>query len=220
MSEATTTERKPSAKKTPAKPKEAAPAKSQEQQVKPPVAPEPEYKAPFTKAPVGKSNFELKEVPSELREAAQNRFGRAGVEMQMAPARANGSYKGEVMNSHDFMAQKVGENSVVFHKKADIDLVADKHKWADREKKLNGADLAVHYDGVKAKAYPHDPQREELAKITNVMKKTAENLQLPNLDSFKENMDKVRDAMLVQLKERRQEQAKPKQQERTQEHSR
>jgi hypothetical protein len=211
MSEASSaTERKIPAKKSAAKSKAAEPAPKQQE------AQEQSQQTPFVRKEPGKNNFELKEVPNELKEAAQSRFGRPGVQIQMAPSRENGSYRGEVLNSHDYMAQKVGENSVVFHRKEDVELVSDSHKWMDREKKMNGQNLAIHYEGEKSKGFPHDPQREELNKLINTINKTAEKLNLPGLEQFKENMGKVKDSMLTQMKERRQEQkqdkAKPQEQ--------
>lgn len=209
--------KKPAARKSPAKPKEVSPSKEVAQ-------PTPEVAKPvFVKKEIGGYNFDMKQVPAELKELAQTRFGRAGVAMQMAASKANGTYKGEVVNSDHFMAQRVGDNSVVFHKKSDLELVSSEMQWRDKNKTLNRADLAIHYDGSKAKGYPHDPERENLAKMVNVMKKTAENLKVPDLDGFKKSLDAVQGAMWDQMKERRKssEQTKERpQQERAQEHSR
>lgn len=172
---------------------------------------------------IGGYNFDMKEVPTEFKELVQARFGKAGVAMQMTASKANGSYKGEVFNGDQYMAQRVGDNSVVFHKKQDVDLVSNSHQSRDQNKMLNRANLALHYDEAKAKAYPHDPERENLAKMVNTMKKTAEKLNVPNLDEFKKNLDAVQGAMWDQMKERRkateQNRERP-QQERSQEHSR
>lgn len=178
----------------------------------------------FVRKPVGDYNFPLKDVPTEFRETAQSRFGRAGVAMSMTTSKANGSYKGEVLNSDKYMAQRVGDNSVVFHKKSDVELVSNDSQWRDQNKTLNRANLALHYDGMKAKAYPHDPERENLTKMVNAMKKAAEHIGVPDLDKFKKNLDAVQGVMWDQLKERRKvEPAKNRpqpQQERSQERSR
>lgn len=210
--------KKPAARKAPAK-KQAEPAK----EVAQPEAAAP-AKQPYVKKAIGDYNFPLKDVPTEFKEAAQNRFGRAGVAMQMASSKANGTYKGEILNSDQFIAQRVSENSVVFHKKADVELVSNDSQWRDQNKTLNRANLALHYDESKAKAYPHDPERENLAKMVNAMKKTAERLGVPDLENFKKSLDVVQGGMWDQMKERRKtDQVKERpqpQQERGQEHSR
>jgi hypothetical protein len=161
--------KKPAARKAPAKQKQVeAPKEVAQPEVATPA------KQPFVKKDIGGYNFPLKDVPTEFKEAAQNRFGRAGVAMQMASSKANGTYKGEILNSDQFMAQRVSENSVVFHKKGDVELVSNDSQSRDQSKMLNRANLALYYDESKAKAYPHDPERENLAKMVNAMKKTAE----------------------------------------------
>lgn len=154
---------------------------------------------------IGGNTFEIKEVPLEVQALAQTRFGRAGVQLQMAAARANGNYKGEVFNSTDFIAQRVGENSVVFHKKENIEFASSNLQYLDQNRRLNGSDLAIHYEGNKAKAYPHDQERDNLAKMVNAMKKTADGLGLTPeaLSQFKATLDNVQGAMWESLKERR-----------------
>lgn len=206
--------KKPATRKTAApKAKEAPQAEQQTPQPAP---------APFVRKEIGGYNFDMKQVPAEFKEAAQARFGRAGVAMQMAASKANGSYKGEILNSDQYLAQRVGENSVVFHKKENVEYASAELKWRDENKTLNRANVALHYDGDKAKAYPHDPERENLAKMVNTMKKTAEKLNVPNLEQFKKSLEAVQGAMWETMKERRKaEPTKDKpQQERTHEHSR
>jgi putative DNA primase/helicase len=197
MNEATPAS-KPAARKAPAKAKEAeaqTPAVQPEQQT--------QAKQPFVKKAIGGYNFELKEVPIELKEAAQARFGRPGVAMAMTSSKANGSYKGEILNSDQYLAQRVSENSVVFHKKADIEFASNDLQYRDQNKTLNRADIALHYDGSKAKAYPHDAERENLSKMVNSMKKIAEKLNVPDIEQFKKSLDDVHGAMWDQVKERR-----------------
>lgn len=184
--------------KAAAKTKQAEPQQSVAQ-----PAPQPQAKPAFVKKEVGGYNFDLKEVPAEFKEAAQSRFGRPGVAMQMSPSKANGSYKGEVLNSDHYLAQRVSDNSVVFHKKQDIEYASNELQWRDQNKTLNRANVALHYDENKAKAYPHDPERENLSKMVNAMKKTAEKLNVPNLEEFKKSLDAVQGAMWDQMKERR-----------------
>jgi len=154
---------------------------------------------------IGGNTFEIKEVPLEVQALAQTRFGRAGVQLQMAASRANGSYKGEVFNSSEFIAQRVGENSVVFHKKENVEFASNSLQFLDQNRRLNGSDLAIHYEGNKAKAYPHDQERDNLSKMVNTMKKTADGLGLtPDaLSQFKKTLDSVQGAMWEALKDRR-----------------
>jgi len=154
---------------------------------------------------IGGNTFDIKEVPLEVQALAQTRFGRAGVQLQMAAARSNGSYKGEVFNSSEFIAQRVGENSVVFHKKESIEFASNNLQYLDQNRRLNGSDLAIHYEGNKAKAYPHDQERDNLSKMVNAMKKTADGLGLTPeaLSQFKTTLDSVQGAMWETLKERR-----------------
>lgn len=182
-----------------------SPAKKAAEQPKDVAQPQPaeQAKAPYVQKVVGGYNFPLKDVPTEFREMAQARFGRPGVAMQMAASKANGTYKGEVLNSDKYLAQRVSDNSVVFHEKSAVEMVSNELKWRDQNKTLNRADLALHYTDSQAKAYPHDPERENLAKMVNAMKKTAEKLGISDLDAFKGNLDKVQDGLWEQLKERR-----------------
>jgi putative DNA primase/helicase len=209
--------KKPTPKRAP-KAQEQAPVQAA------PEAAEPEYKAPTTYKEVGSANFEIKEVPSEIKNASIQRFGKPGVEMNVTAARANGSYRGEVMATDKYLAQKVGDKSIVIHQKNDIELVSQKHQWMAKENKLGGSDLQIHYDGEKAKAYPHDKQREEVSRLVESMKKIAEKIQLPNVKEFKDGLDQVKEGLLAQLKEKRVDQTKdkqPKQQEQQRnEHSR
>lgn len=201
------------AKKTPPKRAPKAPSldaapQEQQQAAQAPATPEPEYKAPANRKETGKAVFDLKDVPAEIKTAASARFGKPGVEVNISAARANGSYRGEVLASDSYLAQKVGENSIVIHKKDDLEFVSQKHQWANENKKLGGADLAIHYDEDKAKAYPHDKQREELNKMINTMKKTAEKLGVPGREEFNKNLDAVKEGMLQQMKEKKVEQVK------------
>lgn len=191
--------KKPAARKAPAKQKEAAASQEQApQQQAAPAAPKA-----FPKKEIGGYNFPLKDVPQEFKEAAQVRFGKAGVAMQMASSKANGTYKGEILNSESYLAQQVSANSVVFHKKSDVELVSSDLKWRDANQTLNRANVALHYDESKAKAYPHDPERENLNKMVNAMKKSAEQLKIPDLESFKKSLDLVGADMWDKLKDRR-----------------
>lgn len=209
-------------RKTPAK----APAASKQAEKQPAAQPTPQApaKPAFVKKEVGGYNFDLKEVPAEFKEAAQSRFGRPGVAMQMSSSKANGSYKGEVLNSDQYLAQRVSDNSVVFHRKGDIDYASNELQWRDQNKTLNRANIALHYDENKAKAYPHDPERENLNKMVGAMKKAADRLNVPHLEEFKKSLDAVQGALWDQMKERRKaepskERPQP-QQERGHDHSR
>lgn len=158
---------------------------------------------------VGQATFQLKDVPSVTMDAAKQRFGRPGLEMQVAAARENGTYKGEVLAGQDVLAQKVGENSVVFHKKGAIELVSEKH--IENPNRVNGSQMAIHYTGTSAKAYPYDPQRENLDIMVNTMKKQAEKLGLPDREKFAQTLDKVKEGMWTEMVQRREAQTRQRQ---------
>lgn len=163
----------------------------------------------------GQALFNLRDVPEEFIAAAKQRFGRAGEDMLIAPARENGSYKGDVFNGADYLAQRVGSSSssVVIHQKATLELVSEKHRWQDKEQKLNGTHMAIYYEGKGAKAYPHDPQREELSKLVNTMKQHAAKLGMDK-GEFGKTIEAVKESMLAQLKERDKAQKEQQQQQR------
>lgn len=165
----------------------------------------------------GQALFNLRDVPEEFIAAAKQRFGRAGEDMLIAPARENGSYKGDVFNGADFLAQRVGSSSssVVIHQKATLELVSEKHRWQDKEQKLNGTHMAIYYEGKGAKAYPHDPQREELSKLVNTMKQHAAKLGMDK-GEFGKTIEAVKESMLAQLKERDKAQKEQQQQQQRQ----
>ncbi len=162
----------------------------------------------------GQALFNIRDVPEEFMAATKQRFGRAGEDMMISPARENGTYKGDVLNGTEFLAQRVGSSSssVVIHQKANIELVSEKHRWQDKEQKLNGTQMAIYYEGKEAKAYPHDPQREELSKLVNTMKQHAAKLGMDK-GEFGKTIEAVKESMLHQLKER--EKAQKEQQQRS-----
>lgn len=169
-------------------------------------------KAGYEPKRIGSATFQLKDVPSVTMDAAKQRFGRPGLEMQVAAARENGTYKGEVLAGQDVLAQKVGDNSVVFHKKEAIELVSEKH--LQNPNRVNGSQMAIHYTGAAAKAYPYDPQRENLDIMVNTMKKQAEKLGLPDREKFAQTLDKVKEGMWTEMVQRREAQTHQRQEQR------
>lgn len=158
-------------------------------------------KKPYEPKKPGNFLFENKDVPKEMYEAAKQRFGVPGVTLQASNARENGTYKGEILQGENFLAQKVGENSVVFHKKSDITLATERLQQDPR--RLNGAQIAIHYNGADGKAYPHDPQKEQLDIVAATMKKHAEKLGLGDDGKFAKALDQIKESMWGDVLQRR-----------------
>lgn len=148
-------------------------------------------KKPYVEKKVGGSIFDKKIVPIDFIEAAKSRFGKPGVAIDFRVARENGDYRGEVLAGERFIAQQVGAGSVVLHQKSDITFASNTLKFRDENNTLNRANLGVFYNGDKATAYPHDPERENLAKLIGSIKKSAERLNIPDLETFKKNIEAV-----------------------------
>ncbi len=158
---------------------------------------------PYQPKPIGQAWTQHKDIPQAVVQAALARFGRPGVQLQMAVPRENGSYKGEALEAGDYLVQRVGENSAVFHRKQDITL---SDKLDQHRKYVNGAQVSVFYDGNMGKAYPFDPVAERIDIFTANFKKMASKLNVPNLDQFKSSMDEIKTAMHAELRMQRQEQ--------------
>ncbi|MDN7999992.1 hypothetical protein QZN00_22895 [Burkholderia multivorans] len=118
---------------------------------------------------VGNPLFDFRDVPSEIRAAAQQRFG---ADIRMGVPRENGLYKGEVFNTDRYLVQEVATRSVVFHDKQNMEFVDSRLKWCNENQRLNGADVQVGYTGDQSKVYPYDRQRDQMEKVVRSLKKS------------------------------------------------
>ncbi|MBU9205464.1 hypothetical protein KTD31_29315 [Burkholderia multivorans] len=193
----------------------AAPARpeSQRASVKSPQPSVPEA-APDAPAEssrqVGNPLFEFREVPSEIRAAAQQRFG---ADIRMGVPRENGMYKGEVFNTDRYLVQEVATRSVVFHDKQNMEFVDSRLKWCNENQRLNGADVQVGYVDDQPKVYPYDRQRDQMEKVVRSLKKSATELGFGEdfgrqLEAAKgKSWDRVKAARSVALEEAKARQA-------------
>jgi putative DNA primase/helicase len=122
---------------------------------------------------IGNPLFDFKEVPMEIRAAAQQRFG---ADVRMGVPRENGLYKGEVFNTDRYLVQEVATRSVVFHDKQNMEFVDSRLKWCNENQRLNGAEVQVGYTGDQSKVYPYDRQRDQMEKVVRSLKKSATEL--------------------------------------------
>ncbi|MEK6383366.1 MAG: PriCT-2 domain-containing protein [Paraburkholderia tropica] len=120
---------------------------------------------------VGEPLYGLDDVPGEIKALAQHRFGG---QIRMATPRENGGpYRGEVFNTEHYLIQEVSTRSVVFHAKANMEFVSDRLRWMDENRRLNGAEVQVGYDGSHGKVYPWDRARDLLERTVASLKKSA-----------------------------------------------
>lgn len=156
---------------------------------------------PYQPKEIGKPWTQHKDIPPAVVQATLERFGRPGVQLQMAVPRENGTYKGEALEAGDYLVQRVGESSAVFHRKQDITL---SDKLGNNRKYINGAQLAVYYDGSAGKAYPHDPVAERIDIYAANFKSMAAKLNLPDLEQFKSSVDQIKVGLHAELLSQRQ----------------
>jgi len=165
---------------------------------------------------IGNPLFDFREVPMEIRAAAQQRFG---ADVRMGVPRENGLYKGEVFNTDRYLVQEVATRSVVFHDKQNMEFVDSRLKWCNENQRLNGAEVQVGYTGDQSKVYPYDRQRDQMEKVVRSLKKSAAELGFGEdfgnqLDAAKgKSWERVKAARGVALEEAKahqaQRQAKP-----------
>lgn len=177
---------------------------------------EQEQKAPEEKRrEPGQALHNEKAIPATILQEAKTRWG---VNIDIEPSRADGSYKGPVFISNEYVTQRVSDQYAVVHKKADIsfDTSENLKKRAD-ESRLNDASLQIRYEGKEGKAYFHDPNRAVIDEMAHRMKKVAGDIYADKpkvLATFMKQVDEVKDVMVEKYRE-----AKNKQFEaRTQQH--
>jgi len=113
---------------------------------------------PQAKKPLGKPTMQLDQIPSYVAEKVSAKIEGAS----LAAARENGSYYGKVVYTDArHIGQVVGKagTTVVLHRREDMQMVGQQLAWRLEQKKLNGAEMRVHYNEGKAKAYPFDQER-------------------------------------------------------------
>lgn len=148
--------------------------------------------------------FAKDQIPATFEQAVKAKWGN---EIEASPARSNGSYAGPVVADGNFIAQKVSDKSVVFHQKDAIDFKSNDHlvKRND-EGRLNDVQLSIRYDGEKSKAFFHDPQRAAINVMFNRIEKGAEaHMDAKALDTFKEQLGKIKESMIEKQTERKNE---------------
>jgi len=194
----------------------SAAAEAKHPEVEPSASP-PNADSPATGAtrplsarpPVGEPLFAPTDVPNEVRELAEHRFG---TPLRMGTPRENGGpYRGEVFNTEHYLIQEVATRSVVFHPKKQMEFVSDRLRWMDENARLNGSELQIGYDGDRPKVYPWDRARDLLEHTVGSLKKSARELHFsPNLEVMLDQLQarswarvrEARAAALEQSKER------------------
>ncbi len=147
----------------------------------------PNTQAPAQKREPGPALYDIKSLPAETRDAVQRIFGSRHT--LYAPRENGGPYSGEVHNTPDYLIQEVGPRSLVIHDKTTLQFANDRLKWMDENKKLNGHELSVFYNGDQAKVYPYDRVRDELDRAVGSFKKSAKELGLD--PQFADQLDKA-----------------------------
>lgn len=108
-------------------------------------------------------------IPQEIKAFVEKRLGQDSqgnqreddkgnaIKPSIFPAKENGSYKGKViLNTETHLVQSIGKDdrTAVVHDKANLELMGERLKWRDENQKLHNADIQVHYQDGKGKAYP------------------------------------------------------------------
>lgn len=154
-----------------------------------------------TSSRAGKRLHDVAQVPHSMRQEAQARWG---VNVEFSAARENGRYTGPVFVSDEHVAQRVGEKSVVFHRRDQIDFATSEalQKRHDTNR-LNDANLSIRYEGGMAKSYFHDPQRAVIEEMFSRIKKTADERfgDTPQGKTFAAQLDEVKDVMIERYRE-------------------
>lgn len=143
--------------------------------------------APTQHREPGQALYDIKNLPAETRDDVQRIFGNRHT--LYAPRENGGPYNGEVREITGYLIQEVGPRSLVIHDKAALQFANDRLKWMDENKKLNGHELAVFYNGDQAKVYPYDRVRDELDRAVGSFKKSAKELGLD--PQFADQLDKT-----------------------------
>ncbi len=149
----------------------------------------------------GKRLHDVNQVPHTMRQEAQARWG---VNVEFNSARENGRYTGPVFTGDEYVAQRVGEKSVVFHRREQVDFSTSENMQKRHDSnRLNDAHLSIRYEDDKGKAYFHDPQRAVIEEMFSRIKKTAEEKfgEGKTLTTFAKQLDEIKDVMVEKYRE-------------------
>lgn len=149
----------------------------------------------------GRRLHEVNQVPHALRQEAQARWG---VNVEFNASREDGRYTGPVFTGDNYVAQRVGEKSVVFHLRDQVDFATSEAMQKRNDaNRLNDTNLSIRYENDRGKAYFHDPQRAAIEEMFNRIKKTAEEKygQGKTLDQFSAQLDEIKDVMVEKYRE-------------------
>jgi hypothetical protein len=165
---------------------------------------EAQTRLPEDGAKAGKRLHDINQVPHALRQEAQARWG---VNMDFNATRENGRYNGPVFTGDEYVVQRVGEKSVMFHRKEQIDFATNANMQKRfEENRLNDANLSIRYLGDKGKANFHDPQRalieEMFGRIQKIARERYDELEQPDLyEKLSRQLDEIKTDMVEQYKE-------------------
>jgi putative DNA primase/helicase len=120
-------------------------------------------------------NFQVKDVPEDFRDAVKARFGQG---VRMSTPREEGVYKGDVLAQGDFVAQRVGLDSVVFHKRNDLEFKSEALKGKSAAHSLSGEFAEVSYrkskdNGGKAEVWSFNPEKDRFDRVVHALMKEA-----------------------------------------------
>ncbi|MFH0134841.1 hypothetical protein ACGLHS_31825 [Variovorax sp. VaC1] len=147
---------------------------------------------------------DVREVPHALRQEAQAKWGTS---VEISASRENGRYTGPVFTSGDYLAQKVGERSVVVHEVSAVDFTtSDNMKRRADEKRLTDVNMQINYQGEKGAAQFHDPKRAAIEEMFSRIHRTAKETLGQDYTPFARDLDVVKTRMVEQYRESKQRQ--------------
>ncbi|RUR71885.1 hypothetical protein EJP67_33045 [Variovorax guangxiensis] len=147
---------------------------------------------------------DVRDVPHALRQEAQAKWGTS---VEISASRENGRYTGPVFTSGDYLAQKVGERSVVVHQVGDVDFkTSDNMKRRADEKRLTDVNMQINYQGDKGQAHFHDPKRAAIEEMFSRIHRTAKETLGRDFEPFARDLDVVKTRMVEQYRESKQRQ--------------
>lgn len=126
---------------------------------------------------VGEPLYDLSKVPHEVRTAASSFFGSR--HNHYPPRENGGPYKGEVLNTSNYLVQEVSPRALVFHDKSKIEYKNDKIAALEKDNRINGLEVKINYEGDQAKVRPYDRMHDNFLKVCREMKESAEIMAQP-----------------------------------------
>ncbi|MGQ3054513.1 MAG: hypothetical protein ACT6S0_22245 [Roseateles sp.] len=147
---------------------------------------------------------DVRDVPHALRQEAQAKWGTS---VEISASRENGRYTGPVFTSGEYLAQKVGERSVVVHQVGDVDFTTnDNMKRRASEKRLTDVNMQINYQGDKGQAHFHDPKRAAIEEMFSRIHRTAKETLGSDFEPFARDLDVVKNRIVEQYRESKQRQ--------------